>query len=427
MAPAFCASSQTHRNMTNTRTISRAESRRGTLAPAIAFALLAVMGLVALVLDSLWLDTAQAELQVAAEAAALAAGVQLASDDLLRGDDPDATVEQRLALAREAARRVAQENRIAGRPVQLDVSPDGDIRFGKLVRREETGEAVFIETRHDVRSVAIRAEHSRSRNNPVAIWLLKVTSQPGGDVAAIAEATLDNHLVGLEALNGIPVPALPLAVLNHDPEGKRENWRTQIEQRRGPDRFSVDERTGEVAPSSSGDGIPELTVRSAPHRGDATRVNLFLFLIRPGLTESDLKQQFRLGFTRTDLPRPLRFDQGMLRFETTPTITGCIPAELRELIGQCRIVFLYDEHRDDDGIGMVRIVAPVAARILNVELHDDGSCELVLQPGVMTTRTALTTSPSAQPGNPSTEPGTSPDQNNDSVPNPYIYRLLLTN
>jgi len=427
MAPAIRASSQAHRNMTNTQTISRAESRRGTLAPAIAFALLAVMGLVALVLDSLWLDTAQAELQVAAEAAALAAGVQLASDDLLRGDDPDATIEQRLALAREAARRVALENRIAGRPVQLDASPEGDVRFGKLIRREETGEAVFIETRHDVSSIAIRAEHSRSRSNPVAIWLLKVTSQPGGDVAAIAEATLDNHLVGLEALNGIPVPALPLAVLKHDPEGKVENWQTQIVQRKGLDRFSVDERTGEVAPSSSGDGIPEITVRSAPHRGDTTRANIFLCLIRPGLTESDLKQQFRLGFTRTDLPRPLRFDQGAVQLETTPTITGCILTELQELTGQCRIVFLYDEHRDDDGIGMVRIVAPVAARILKVQIHDDGSCELVLQPGVMTTRTALTTSPSAPPGNPSTDPGTSPDPNNDSVRNPYIYRLLLTN
>lgn len=417
MAPAFCASPQTHRNMTHTRTISRAESRRGTLAPAIAFALLAVMGLVALVLDSLWLDTAQAELQVAAEAAALAAGVQLASDDLLRGDDPDATVEQRLALAREAARRVAQENRIAGRPVELDASPDGDIRFGKLVRREETGETVFIETRHDVRSVAIRAEHSRSRNNPVAIWLLKVTSQPGGDVAAIAEATLDNHLVGLEALNGIPVPALPLAVLQHDPDGKRENWRTQIEQRRGPDRYSVDEHTGEVTAASSGDGIPEITVHSAPHRGDTSNVNLFLCLIRPGLTESDLQRQFRSGFTRSDLPEPLRFDRSPVRFPTAPGITGPVLSELPALTGHCRIMFLYDEHSAADDEGTVRVAAPVAVRILRALIHDDGSCELTLQPGVLTTRTAITR----------LQPQATPDNDRDSAPNPYIYRLLLTN
>ena len=85
----------------------RSSARSGSLMPAIAVALVAILGASALVLNRLWLDMAHTELRTAAESAALAAGRELANDDLLRKDfNPDAhAMKARLAAARIAAEK----------------------------------------------------------------------------------------------------------------------------------------------------------------------------------------------------------------------------------------------------------------------------------------------------------------------------------
>ena len=45
------------------------------------------------------------------------------------------------STASHFAADLAAKNRIAGQPVALDPSPEGSIRFGKLVYREEIGRA----------------------------------------------------------------------------------------------------------------------------------------------------------------------------------------------------------------------------------------------------------------------------------------------
>ena len=78
--------------------------------PALALALVAVLGGAALVVDRLALDTSKAELRTAAEAAALAAARELANDDRLRPDFDPAALQMK---ARFAAARIAIENVIA--------------------------------------------------------------------------------------------------------------------------------------------------------------------------------------------------------------------------------------------------------------------------------------------------------------------------
>jgi hypothetical protein len=160
-------------------------NRRGWLAPIVALALVVVMSAVALVIDRLWLDMATEEAQGVAEAAAIAACRELASDDALRAPEP--APDGRIAAAKLAAENVASMNHIAGQPYMLD-SDSGDITIGVKVEVEDTGEVKFVETIHDPRSVRMVAQRLHARGNPVALFVRGLTHVAAGEVRAQAEA-----------------------------------------------------------------------------------------------------------------------------------------------------------------------------------------------------------------------------------------------
>tara|TARA_R110002072_G_scaffold99008_1_gene217941 strand:+ start:42761 stop:43957 length:1197 start_codon:yes stop_codon:yes gene_type:complete len=398
------------------------------MALAAMMSLLVIIGGVALALDRLWIDGAQTELEAAVEAAALRGGQLLASDDLLR---PDSDIDARLERARREAGRIAGENLIAGQPVELDLSPEGDVRFGRLVHRERTLENVFIETTDNPTSVVVRGLHSRSRNNPVATFLNSVSDNEGADVSALSEATIDNRIVGFQPLTGAPIPALPLAILREAREGDaRESWQLQIEDRKGADLFGYDEQTGQV--TDGPDGIPEIRLRSAVHRGNPEEANVHLFDVNGISTDEQLLQHMRSGWRDEDLPKnqnELRFHEKSRRqFDTVAGIHGPSPRVLKEQIGQCRILFLYDEFlpTDRSGAGRIRITQAVAGRVLSVNVLEDDGCELVIQPGVMTTRTAMLASNNDEP-RAGRQKKRGPEDRSEQLSNRYIYRLQITN
>ena len=408
----------------------RDSTRRGSMALAAMLSLLVIIGGVAVALDRLWLDSAKTELEAAVEAAALRGGRFLASDDLLR---LDADIDARLELARQEAGKIASENRIAGEPVQLNLAPEGDIRFGRLVHRDRTDKDIFIETTDRPTSVVVRGLHSRSRNNPVATFLNSVSGNEGADVSALSEVSIDNRVVGLQPLAGVPIPALPLAILRESKDGSRESWKSQIDDRQGADQYGFDELTGKV--TSGPDGIPEIRLRSAVRRGDPQKANVHLFDVNGSATFKELLSHVQNGWGESDMPRhlpELKFDLGPHEFETVSGISGPLPDALRTLIGECRILFLYDDFvpTGRSGAGRIQVTQVVAGRVLAIEVPGDGSCELIIQPGVMTTRTALLAAKAG--GSESGRRGRGKPNNVDSkearqLGNRYIYKLQITN
>ncbi len=401
--------------------------RRGSMALAAMMSLLVIVGGVALALDRLWLDNAKTELETAVEAAALRSGQLLASDDLLR---LDADIESRLEHARHEAGRIARENLIAGMPVELNLDAEGDIRFGRVIHRERTGEDVFVETIDGPTSVVVRGLHSRSRNNPVATLLNGATGNDGADVSALSEASIDNRIVGFQPMAGVPIPVLPLAILEKAKDGDaRESWQSQIEDRQGSDQFGYDERTGEI--TRGPDGIPEIHLRSAIRRGDPGEANVHVFDVSGSSTIDGLMGQFQDGWSEEDLPNRLtefRLDQRLDEFDTVDGIHGSTPRVLEETIGQCRILFLYKNFlaTGRSGAGRIEISRAVAGRVLSVNVLEDDGCELIIQPGVMTTRTAiLADDDSGSNADRRKRRGSADDA--EQVANRYIYKLQITN
>lgn len=389
------------------------QRRQGWLAPIVALMLVVVMGAVALVLDRLWLDMATTEAQAISEASALAAARQLASDDDLRSPEP--TPEARIAAATVAAQNVAALNHIAGQPYALDPSA-GELTFGVNVAVEDTGDIKFIETIHQPRVARATVQRTRDKGNPVALFLRGLTRVPNGEVHAQAEATIDDHIVGFQSVGGSHVPMLPLAILQTDPTGKRQDtWQVQIEQRRGKDAYRLDPSTGEVHPGS--DGIPEITLTPSSASDPARQTNMSFFDVHGQAGHFPLAEQIRLGWSASDLERRdgrFTLTSGPEMFPSRPSISKTSAQAAKEIIGECRGVLLYREVAPTAGSTSRIMSAGLAAgRIMAVQELGGGETRLVFQPGVLATRCAV-------------RPVDLEMANVDAAANKYIYQLKLT-
>jgi hypothetical protein len=370
---------------------------------------LVVGAFMAVVLDRLWIDAARIELLTAAEAAALASAAELANDERLR-DLADLT--QLAENARDVAVRVAAENFVAGQRLTLNTEPGSDVRIGRIIR-DDAGRDVFLETDSDPTSVAVFAARQRSGTNPVALFLRDLSNTRQPIVSVVAEASIDNRIVGVAAIPGGTIPALPLAALELDPSGVQpETWVHQIEQRAGGDRFRYDAHSDLVVEDS--DGLTELVLLSAPHSASPQAVggaNLRLLNFESGLRDERLARQVLEGLSADDLTDSdgqLRFDFGPLTFGCQSQIDPDTRAALTTAIGQARICCLFAANaaRPD----LVPVPRIVAARIMSVRDIDGDRVEIVLQAAVISTRTALLND----------------DESASTAGNPYIYKLQLT-
>jgi len=399
----------------------RPHHRRGLTTPAVAVALIVAMGGLALILDRLWLDAADLELTTAAESAALAAARGLASDDLLR---PKADPADRLQTAREAASWVAGQNLVAGDPVTVNSDSQGDVRLGRLILDETEKQVRFEESDDNPTTAVVTARRTRATSNPVGLFVSGLTGIPFGDVSSRVEATIDNRIAGVRPFEGTPIPALPLAIWLKDPAGqRRDTWEQQIDARRGADDYGFETRGGRVYRGA--DGIPEIVLRSQGRDQKSSQSNVLVLDIGTGLQDRELARQFASGWTADDLADL----DGEMRVTTSNPEKLAASPELKHddrealdnLIGEPRICLLYSEARPNGSGSLLQAtcVRLVAIRVLAVRDGGDGSCEVVAQPCVFATRTALLDEMTPY------HTGLADDASTGST-NPYIYKLQLT-
>jgi hypothetical protein len=392
------------------------------MVPAIAFAILIVGGALALVVDRLWLDNARIELTAATEAAALAAANQIADDELLR---PSADMSALAENARLRAAEVAARNMVNGTPLELRTEDDGDIQFGRIVKDAETGKERFLETDYHPTSVVVFGGRNRSRGNPIALFFRQLTGQSSGDLVVSAEASIDNRIIGVRPYQGATTPAIPIAMLDKDPDPKRlDTWTQQIDLKLGVDEFGFNPLTGEV--TEGPDGIPEMLAFSAPENAkeeEVEKANLHLVDLGTGLEPTELQRQFEKGWTHDDMADfggEFRTDEGPVAMNSNAILNEAAFEDLEALVGQARICLLYvlpASKSKQQGASEIEATRLVAVRIMKVRQGTKKSVELTVQPAVVTTRTALVSEPGATWS-------ADPDVAYES--NPYIYKLFLT-
>lgn len=378
--------------------------RRGSMLPAIAVAILVAGGAVALVLDQLWLSIAQRELQTASNAAALAAGQEMAGEELLKLDF-DTSV--RADAIREVAYNVATSNPAAGKKVAVNTEPHQDVRFGRPVMDPLTGQVKFIETDYAPSSVIVNTHRNRQHGNAVSLFMPYLTGQPTGDVSAFAEASISNRISAVRPFEHSNVPAWPIAILESD-GGDNDDWTTTVELREGPDDWSWNREKKQL--SNTSDGIPEMILRTGMREIPG---NVCVADLGTELRDYRLRKQFRNGWSWENLQEfgsELSFERGALEINGSADFIGMPFQELKKQIGQTRIVLLYQRLNAFDPIETHKITVTrfVAIRLLEVRSTGD-EIEFVVQPTVVTTRTAVLS-----------------ESQFETPINPYIYRLALT-
>lgn len=388
--------------------------RRGILAPAVGVAILAIGLCLALLLDRLWLDAARSELQTAAEAAALAAAGRLADDDTINASIEPESISD---AARQAAAIAAAENPVGGHSLQLDVSPGGDVRLGKISRGELTGAVQMLETDYFPTSVAVLARRTRAIGNPVARLFSKMTGSASESASVLVEATVNNRVLGVRPVPGGAVPAWPLAILEADPTGRRQDtWVDQIENGLGPDQYLFNSATGKVEEGE--DGLPEIALHFLPPGGKADDANVQFVDLQTGFDDDVLKQQIQRGWTAADLAEwdgEFVTFNNELQLPSNARLTSPVSLVWNSLIGQKRIVLLYDGLESSGSeSGRVTISRLVSGRVMAVKQAEDGSPVVILQAAVVATRMALVFDPD----------GTAHDA--DEFANPYVYKISLT-
>jgi len=407
---------------------AQSDARRGVITPLAAIVLLVVMTGIALIVNRLWLDAASLEVTTCVETAALAAGHELVSDELLK-EKPDYHL--LMERAETSANQALKLNTVAGQRIGINLSKGDNLHFGKLVPDEETGLRKFLQTDHEPQSIQIKTHNSSRLANPVADFMSDLTHTDLGRTSAQIEATLDNHVQGVRPFENVPVPAYPLAILKIDPTGKHtETWELQINQKRGRDEYRFDPETKTVSRGS--DGIPEIILTGKPRRGEITDANMQLLDFGSDFKSEAVVRQIRSGLTRKDLKHfqgELLFNGHPLPIHCSPDIENAEQDAFQAMIGQCRICFLYDQvtasSQKYDGTAECKNL--VAGRIMAVQRTDNQTTRIILQPAVMTTRTAILAQPQAD----SSAALSKRDQKQTAdslkpVTNKYIYKLYLT-
>ncbi|MCB9951163.1 MAG: hypothetical protein H6824_09295 [Planctomycetaceae bacterium] len=221
-------------------------TRRGSLVPAVAIAIIVVGTCLALVLDSLWLETASLELQHGCDAAALAAANEMVCDELLT---PSANSEAIAARVRQQAANIAGHNTATGKPIIINPTPGTDVAIGRVVVTDKGGEPVFLETDSAPSSVVVLAHCDRRHGNPISLFFPHLTGHDTANIVARSEATVNNRVVGIRPLDDAPAPAMPLGILEiHSDPRRTDTWAVQIDGRQGQDnyKYNYEEKKGRI-------------------------------------------------------------------------------------------------------------------------------------------------------------------------------------
>ncbi|MEW4487756.1 hypothetical protein AB1L42_06715 [Thalassoglobus sp. JC818] len=396
-------------------------SRRGSLIPAVAVAIVVFGGAMALVLNRFWISIGQEELETVVQSAALSAATQLASDDLLRDRFDDRWHIERLNVIRENVEEFVSADRVMGKqPVIPQVS---GIEFGRLVSSSLTGQVNFLQTNAFPNTVLVTGVCRESDRNSVSLLMPFLTGRSKADLLKRAEASIRNDIVGLRPFVDVGIPMWPLGLLNDDEVEQVFSLESGSASSRLEDQYSWDSATGSVL--NEPDGLPEIVVE---FHSDPALATGCVIELGNRLESATVQIQIEFGITASQLEN----SGGWIDFQQFPVSKNCgwtidqgVFDRLKSKIGQARIVGLCTATAEEaetsqqaEVVGTAVLKRLVGARLMSVQ-QTSTSTIAVFQEAVVCTRTAVP----AGSGSPAFSELSFTE---NAGLHPYIYRVELT-
>jgi hypothetical protein len=269
-------------------------TRRGSVTIWVLLMLsMVLLGASALAINQAWLWSIRTQLQVVADASALAATDALVGDDLLRA--VPAPLPALLQNSVGVANTYAGLNPVLGQPFVLLPNPSndlgGDVVFGTVTtpRSRNLMLAQYIQDPTNtalaqVNLVQVTARLTADRGNAPNLFFGPYVGLTSTDVLAQAAATLDRDVIGFRPL--FPEQSLPLAPLalfsdttHSDPNlADARSWQYQVLSSNAKDNFQFQPGAPPTFVAGS-DGLPEFQAQLAIDSNQTSSTNVALLYL----------------------------------------------------------------------------------------------------------------------------------------------------
>ncbi len=379
-----------------------ARRRRGSIAVWTLLVMVSCICCVSLVVNTGNLSGLRSDSYRCAQAAALAAGRRLLTDDILRRNQREFEVDALGLNAQNAALEMGRAYvadhrvpRLTAQNITIEMGAIAVAHVGRVVDPE------FLSPRVRV-NVANHAPNESSGR----FFLSGLIGITRGNISEYSEAILKNQIVGFRPCHRCATPIVPLA-LPEDPTFDAAGcWSTEIETDRGQDKVTWD--ASRKAAFSGRDRLPELvlTIKSGDTTGGPGIAQLVSWNTDTSVRNTLV--QFVTGLGTQHLSAA---SEGVLAF---PSAAGQVPVNsddvreiakaIRPLIGEVRIFPLYDVSdsaqlsTEQSAVGGEsqnttamdhQLLRVVAARVIRLEVISRQQIRIVFQPAVLSTPTAV--------------------------------------
>lgn len=360
-------------------------SRRGTAVVLTAVSLTALVGFAALAVDMGILFNVKAELQRTADSAAMAAAWQLLDPEQLMGL-PDMSEEINAAISEAAF--YAARNKVAGAAPTLR---NCDVVVGHLDNPSDLAEQISTGDPNTYNAVEVTVRRDSLQNGPIPLLFGQIFGLNSADVSAKATAVFKDGVVGFRATSATgTVDILPLA-LHVDVWNSRIVNRTNV-----VDNFHWDKDTQTV--TSGPDMVPEINLYPGAGTGQLPPGNFGTVDIgSSNNSTADLSRQIRYGVSAADLAyhggQLVLGESGTLLLNGDTGLSAAIKDDLQSIIGQPRVIPLFNQVSGNGNNAMYTIVSFVGVRVMYVKLTGAmNSKAVIIQPAHVVTEGAITTS-----------------------------------
>lgn len=343
-----------------------------------------VFGIAAMAVDLGTLYSAQAEMQRAADAAALTGAWELMSEERLFGG---AAMDDIFLDAASQAAAMAATNIVYGLAPVLDTNEDVDVGHWSFSGGDGS---LHYGDPSRFNAVAVVLQRNADRGGSIALSFARLMGIDSSDLTARATAAALDGVVGFEiGSNGQNVQLLPYAL-------HVDVWNNYISgyYSHGDD-YSYDPDTGAV--TSGSDGIPELNIFPGAGTHQLPPGNFGTVDIgSPNNSTADLRRQILYGINEYDLSffggRLVLGDDGTLNLNGDTGISAGVKDDLESIKGQPRSIPLFREVSGPGNNANFVVVGFAGVRIVNVRFTGAmKSKELRIQPAVVVDGSAVAT------------------------------------
>ncbi len=346
--------------------------RRGNVLFLSLVSMVPLLGMVAFAIDWGVICVTKAELQRAADAAAMA-GVW----ELVDARSPESSISPRDAAiqARLAVAEYAGMNTALGKSLAVE---NADIQVG-YVSDPLAGDST-LDTSDPSQFNAVRVRLRRdasSRNGAVPLFFARVFGRESADTQAVATAVYIANVKGFEApVDGTSLPLLPFAL-------DVETW-DRAAAGVGPDDWMWDPRQKKFVQGS--DGIPEVNLYPQDTGSTANRGTVNIGI--SANSTSHIRRQIHEGVSAADLDYhggKLQFNENHeLYLDGDPGISAGFKEDLSDIRGQPRAVPIFRDVSGNGDNGVYQIIEWAGIRIADVHLKG-GQKRVIVQSAKVTT------------------------------------------